>query len=409
MKISEYSNTGKLQTGDLFFLSNPSLSINSTIYAKDTLSGLFSTTTNFRGIDDSQFNNELWLKTQMGAIGQFKHANNSHLNNFREKLAGTGLIQVIIVGDGYVGYGNGLFGEVINNLLVNYGTGGFGYKTANLTVINSNNKMTLMDSISNSSDVYLEPHYAITQPDGFLTYGHGLSQNSYLSNTQKIYFVSNTGAGSFTISTGETSSVLFRHTGINASGSTREIREITVNYGNSRVSPYISISGSGNTSFLEIPFIISYNSTASSGRIVFSKCSQDGGITYEHFGYSPGSFRNQVRDKIWSGINPDLILVESSSPLTTNCISGARTFMDDIKLKWPNTTMIVCGTFPINADLSPESGNSMVRDFALKKQFAYFDGYNVFGTGNWRNRGYDNLGYHFTTEGGQAYGKLLWS
>lgn len=420
MKISQYpNNTGLFNSGSLFLTAETGpISGNHAIYAKDILSGLFNISTPFGGASGIQLNhlsNDMFMRTQMGAEGLSKHANLSALDSFRTKLAGTGLINIIYIGDGYVALG--LQDQVKNDLQINFGTGGFGNMEYPYIFNDAAANTSYQSSLSVLQSTYLRDHYALTTgSNSIISYYSTGPTTRFQWDTANIYYVANTGAGNFTLSTG----ILFggsytNYSGVNANFGSAQCRVATIRMG----SPgfyQMRISGSGDLSFLRIPHIQFFNSTASSGRVNFHSCTQGGGPSYASaFSSTPGSIKDGIRDMVFSGTNPDLIVFNASMgnpPIASAEISGMNSCFDNLKLKWPQADVIVCGIFP-NSDTTDNSEqNEIMKIAALRRGYAYFDGFNPFiNRSTWNSRGFTDGagGSHFSSTGQYVYGKLLWN
>jgi hypothetical protein len=347
------------------------------------------------------------------------HANSHALAGFRAKLAGTGLLKVIRGGDGFSnvvssvddgGY-DGVYYKVLRNLLELYGTGGYAdrYPYFHQTISSSASVDYIIDDARLDSE-FITEHFAITKPTGYINYAYASNSYRYAIDKFDIYYVSNTGAGGMMVDTGIYGGSYARYTGINASGNVLETRKLTVNMGDPNYYQ-LRISGSGNTSYLLLPSVTAYNSTATSGRVIIMDYTRDGGPLYgSSFIDVPNSARTNIRDTVFSGFNPDLIFWIMSSP--TNQETGHAHFFNTLKTKWPNAHLVMCGLFPYNT--GNEAQNSSSRRVSLKYGYSYFDGHNTFTDMNtWSGRGFSrsNLGSdpHPTGAGMTAYSNMLWN
>ena len=251
-------------------------------------------------------------------------------------------------------------------------------------------------------------HFAITKPTGYVTYQHANNDYRFAVNNYDIYYVSNTGAGGMVVDTGLYGGAYIRHTGVNASGATLNTRKLTVNMGNPNYYQ-LRVSGSGNTSYLLLPSVTAYNSLANSGRTMIMDYTRDAGPTYGGtFIDIPNSTRTNIRDTIFSGYNPDLILWLMSSPVAQE--TGHRHFFNTLKNKWPNATVVTCGLFPYSTGNEPQNMSS--KKIAIENGYPYFDGYNTFTNPvEWSGRGFSNTNLgsdpHPTGAGILAYGQML--
>jgi hypothetical protein len=357
----------------------------------------------------NSIDNDLFIRTQMGAKGLASHANSYALNSIKQKLVSTGLVNIIRGGDGFTDANGGIYEKVINNLLETYGTGGVCWTASPRFAVDRYQGASYLGDWSDIEGYYFREHFGITSPTGYLHCHYYDANTKFLIDTFSVNYVCDTGAGGMIIETGiYPGSTWGRATGINASGSSLRCSGINIKMSSPNFYQ-MRISGSGNTSFLRIPLVSAYNSTASSGRIVYHQYNKDQGPTYNtSLADVPGSSRTNIRDVVFSGINPDIMFWLFSNETSTE--SGCLNFFNTMKTKWPQCQLIVCGLHPYSTN--GISNNAITKRAAIKNGYPYFDGYNSFiDPIVWSGRGFGSVSgnVHPTNSGNLAYGNMLWN
>lgn len=368
------------------------------------------------GMSLNNLNNDLFLRTQMGANGYAQHANEILLNKVKSKLATGNLFNVIFAGDGLVQYGNGgLFNYVLNGLKEKYGINGWGGAVFPYWTDSSSNPTTYLDDATLSNNVWLNPMLSLSGSKDYIILGPYFTAYKFLANTYDIYAVEGTGCGNITIHTGDVNGTNFvYYTGVNLNAAVSGGRKITVN---APTADYrtIRISGSGDMLHrVYFPASAAYNTLDTTNKIIKHDYSQNGGINFTWYSGRNGETRGRVRDVVWSGINPDLILVEqiedAASVSTTSEKSGMYSFLADVKQKWPDTVVVLCAPYPGITD-NRVPGVGFMRSGAISQKQCFFDGHTPFvNYDTWSSRGYGvGDGVHPSDSGRESYAAMLWN
>lgn len=421
MKYSEYNKSGRLQSGDIFLFANQQLTDNFGIYAKDMMSGLLESNPNSYSVNFNDFDNITFVGHQMGAKGEMSHVNNLLLNKARAKLATGQSFTVMRAGDGLVGLSagvdnQGLFAVPLTNLIKRYGSQGYGYK---FPQVSSSGGGLYLDGNAGpqSENIWLDNFWGITGSPDYVFLGPYYTHNftNVLSDTIDLYYIEGQNLGSFNVYTGGHRSVdgnFALYTGVNASAGVSGAKLIRINY-SSPGYRQLKIESSGQTTGrILFPMVAYYNTQDQINKIRWYGYTNEGGIQYRHMSGRLDSTRNRVRDVIFSGISPDLIL--TSCIMTGNTwpteISGYFSYLNEIKTKWPEATVVVCADYP---GLASRAGAvDILRSGAIKYQYPFFDGHTPFVDYlTWSGRGYASStldGVHPSNSGVNAYGQILW-
>lgn len=148
---------------------------------------------------------------------------------------------------------------------------------------------------------------------------------------------------------------------------------------------------------------------------------QTNGFTYELITKS-SSLGNMslasslIRGPMMAAMRADLILMSTivNSADVSGSVATINTIMNDLKTYATNSLPVYFSEWPLNTGALRDDQftlNQVVRTNAINKGFAYFDGFNVFGSYNtWTNRGFGALdGTHATASGYDFAANLVYT